>query len=231
MPVTRLFCGVTANGNAVAFDADNPSFRHLLIAKSGEYRNCTDVQFPPWVAADEVTGEESPEQLLRKYFGDFNAKKLAAEQAEAEREQAASEEIKLRWGSFHCALAALNEARRKQFWIEPTVKKLRAALKSAEKRQAREKEEVAWMKRCLRAAATLSKRPPKLPLKGKGHARADFPYDGHNRKLAALYAAIPNTHKDSVAYRRWGGCFSSVCVISPEAAKKIAALMKEAVAE
>lgn len=121
----------------------------------------------------------------------------------------------------------LIEVRAKLDGLKSSPAKLRAALKTAEAKAAKAKNEAAWAKLCAKAASRLNK-TPKLPLKGIGFAREDFPIIGHNKKLDAIFSAIPANHKDKVAARRAKGHFSWAAVVSPEESKAFAKLIAEA---
>jgi len=93
---------------------------------------------------------------------------------------------------------------------------------------AKEKENVAWEKLCMKAARKLRAKPPAAPLKGHEYQRESFPTIGNNTKLRAVYDAIPASHKNQESSRRQKGFFSWSPVVSPEASQGMAELIKQA---
>lgn len=220
-----LLCGITERGNLVAL-TETTGEKHLLN-KAGEYSTGSHLQFPEWILKDKITAD-SAEAGLREY----QAARIAAAAAEAAEKQAAEGKaaaaMKSRYGSLHYASIVLSryeeQAIERAKYVEPTISALRAALKKAETAEAKKKEMAAWEKTCKKAVARLKAETQK-PLKGKDHARCDFPAIGNNKKLAVLLAAIPNSHKEEIASRRQKGYFSWSAVISPEAMAAISKLL------
>lgn len=225
--MTTLLCTISNNGNAIAILEGQPTER-FLISAAGEFKHDATLQFPDFILKDKISGEASPETLLREYFTAKMAAKKEAERVAKEQEEKAAAEMRYRFGGLPNALARLNEAQCRVDYVEPTVKALKAALKKAEAKEAKQKAEAAWEKLCVKACAALHRKGPKAPLKGAGFVRENWPSDGHNKKMEALLAAIPASHKDKIASRRQKGYFSWSVVVSPEALKKVAALIEKA---
>lgn len=225
--MTTLLCTISLNGNAIAILEGQPTER-FLVSKTGEFKHDASLQFPDFMLRDKISGEETPEILLRRYFDEKMTAKIEAERLAKEQDEKAAAEIRRRFCSMPNALAHLNEAQRRRDYVEPTVKALKAALKKAEAKEAKAKDAAAWEKLCKKACATLLKKGPKAPLKGTGHVRVDWPSNGHNAKAEAILKAIPASHKDKISSRRQKGFFSWSVVISPEAMKKVAKLLEQA---
>ncbi len=69
---------------------------------------------------------------------------------------------------------------------------------------------------------------PKLPLKGRGYAREDFPLALNTEANRVLWEGIPSRHKDETATKTTGKNFRWWKVISPESAKACAAFFEAA---
>lgn len=225
--MNTILCTISLNGNAIAILEGQPNER-FLVSKTGEFKHDASLQFPDFMLRDKISGEETPEVLLRGYFEQKMAAKLEAEKIAKEQDEKAANEMRRRFYSLPNALARLDEAQRRRDYVEPTVKALKTALKKAEAKELKAKDAAAWGKLCKKACASLLKKGPKAPLKGTGHDRVDWPSNGHNAKAEAILAAIPASHKDKISSRRQKGFFSWSVVVSPEAMKKVAKLLEQA---
>lgn len=231
---TILLCGITNNGNVAA--TNEAKTERFILAKNGEILTGSHLQFPDHILQDRVTGtKEYPtaEAMIRQYAAQKSAELALKKKEEKSLEAQAAEALIHRFGSLEAAnkgcIAYREIVWKKEKYVEPTIKALRAALKKAEasaaKKAAKEKEMAAWKKICEKALASLKGKAPAAPLKGLGYAREDFPTIGNNKKMQVLFAAIPASHKDEIASRRQKGYFSWSEVISPEASAKIAKLL------
>jgi hypothetical protein len=80
--------------------------------------------------------------------------------------------------------------------------------------------------RCAKIAAGLKIKNPKHPLKGAGHAREMWSFNGHNQLATVILEMVPSNHKTSVTTaRRQKGYFSFGMAISPEAAKAFSKIL------
>lgn len=223
--MNTLLCTISLNGNAIAILEGQPTER-FLVSKTGEFKHDASLQFPDFMLRDKISGEESPEVLLRGYFQEKMAAKLEAERLEAEKEAKAAATVKARCGSFTNAVNVIHAYNERRNYVEPTVKALKAALKKAAAAAAKEKEKAAFKKLCEKTLASLKKAGPKFPLKGAGYRREELLPIGNNWKMQMVIATIPANHKGEISSRRQKGYFSWSPIISLEAAKKASKLIE-----
>jgi|GEM_PF-6442414 len=216
---TILLCGFTNNGNVAA--TNEAKTERYILAKTGEILTGSHLQFPDHILQDRVTStEEFPtvEAMIRQYFEQKTAAERKAKAESEKLEARASMELIRRFGSLAAAAQGATNYRnllmKKDKYVEPTVKALKAALKKAEAAAEKEKELQAWKKKVEKAFATLPSRP-EFPLTGTGCRRNEADFSRQTLKGRTLWDLLPSSHKDyGSSYRPWCVSLEASAVIS-----------------